>query len=313
MEIKTRLHGGIGDCLWEFSVLPNLKLTYPNCKIDVFLNHKFLYPLIEGIYDNTTSIESDQTPSMFFANSPNWGRIDWTQGKQLIDVLPDSIQHYYNIKMDVHYRMPYSRLFINNFHPKDFYVCFCTKTSAKDPNHTRNLPYDIFYKVIQNVNCQFIQIGEMRDEKIDLPNVIDKRGISFDEIFSIIANAGVFYGLQSGLRMIAESFNVPIVCYHNDKYSTYDLPLTKNYTHCIKGVTSKITSALESIAILNNTIAESEQYFHGCKNIIKCNTKEEIDKIQDFTTISINWNNLPLEIYAKNIAINKPIKVVLEK
>jgi ADP-heptose:LPS heptosyltransferase len=302
--------GGIGDCIWEFSVLPHLKITNPDCSIRLYLEKDFLYPLIEGLYDEAVPTEEFGMPRMFFQHAPRWRKGGWIH---LMDLLPDTINVHYDVNIDHYYKMPYSRFFIDGFHPNNYYICFCTRTSVKIDNHKRNLPIETFYKIINNVDCQFIQIGEMDDDLIDLPNVIDKRGVPFMDTVSIIANAGMFYGLQSGLRIIAESLGTPLVCYHNMAYSTYDLPLTKYHTHCIFGDTPQITYPDESIAIIRDMIEKSMPYFDGCKDVARCSTEAEVDVVPENYTVVVDWKNLPLEIYAKTVAMHKPIRVFLEK
>jgi hypothetical protein len=306
--------GGIGDAIWQFSILPNLKMVRPDCFIRLYLQKDYLYPIIEGLYDEIIPTEEIGLPLMFFMHSPQWGKIDWRQGGHLMDLFPGMLKLHFDIIFDHYFKMPYSRFFVDHFKPSDYYICFGTRTSVKLANHGRSLPIETFYKVIAGMpDYQFVQLGEVWDDKIDLPNVIDKRCVPFTEVASIMANAGMLYGLQSGLRVMAESLGLPFVCYHNLKHSTYDLPLTKHYTRCIYGNTQEITDPSETIDAIKDMVQASTPYFEGCKNVIRCKTKSDVDAVPECSTVVVDWQDIPLEIYAKTVAINKRIRVMLEK
>jgi hypothetical protein len=321
MQFNLFAHGGLGDCIWQFSVLPNIKEICPESHINLWIDQlnvsvkEDLSFLVDGLYDELKIGEN--LISLFPLSSPFFR----TDIPHLMDFLQDTLEHHYPVKFSNYYKMPYTRFFIEDFKPNNEIICFCTGSSNKDILHPRNPPLKMFYELIEHMpEYNFIQIGNLNDEKINLSNVNDKRGLAFKEVVKIVANSRVFLGLQSGLRVLAESLYVPLVCFHNRSYGdndwykngTWDIPLTQYNTIIINGDTPNM-SYKEPLYQLRRIIEQTSSYFQKTKKIRLCYTKEDVDACPEQSSIVIDYRNVSLELYAKRVSIYKKNKVFLDR
>lgn len=228
-NIKINFHSkSVGDTLaWVPQALEFA--NYYNCNVTVSTFHNEWFEGLEA-YKNITFIPPNQKGKFYASYNIGWfknNESDWDQGS-FHPIKPNTIP-LIQTASDI-LGLPYKEVNCGvNFKPKERplpekYICIGPRSTAG----LKEWPYNYWGELANMLTKIGYRVINISYEGFSAPNIIDRKGLNWEDTYNYLYHAELFIGLGSGLSWFNWAMNKQTLMINN--FIPYGYEMTNNVT-----------------------------------------------------------------------------------